>query len=502
MPNPPSPPEALPYLPVFLDVRGRKVVLVGGTEATASKARLTVRAGAAAVVVAESLSPDLAALVREGSVVWHRDPFRPDLLDGAVIVIDGSGDAALTTSVRAAAQARGIPCNVVDVPERCDFIVPAILDRAPVVVAVSTGGAAPALARTIRQRLETAIPAGYGRLARAAQACRQRVKDALPTARARQRFWDGVLTGDIADTLMALPEAAAVARIEAELARFAAAPADEGSVTLVGAGPGDPGLLTLHAAKAIETADVILHDALVPTAILGLARRETRLVPVGKRKGRPSVAQAFTNRMMAACAARGLRVVRLKAGDPFVFGRGGEEADYLRAKGIPVRVLPGITAAVGAAAEMGLPLTHRGVARSVRFVTAQCRTEAETAAMDWRALADAATTLAIYMGRDRMAEIAGRLMAAGLPGDTPMAVAENACRPEAAHHFGTAAAFAACGGEGMGSGPAILFVGDAVGAAPGWQAACAQVTVSPRAAKMARAARVASGVGVGVAASG
>ncbi len=471
MPNPPSPPEALPYLPVFLDVRGRKVVLVGGTEATASKARLTVRAGAAAMVVADSLCPDLAALVREGSVVWHRDSFRPDLLDGAVIVIDGSGDAAVTAAVRAAAQARAIPCNVVDVPEQCDFIVPAILDRSPVVVAVSTGGAAPALARTIRQRLETAIPEGYGRLARAAQACRQRVKDALPTARARQRFWDAVLTGDLADTLMALPEAEAVARIQADLARFAAAPAEEGSVTLVGAGPGDPGLLTLHAAKAIETADVILHDALVPDAILSLARRETRCVPVGKRAGRPSVAQAFTNRMMAACAARGLRVVRLKGGDPFIFGRGGEEAEYLRRKGIAVGVLPGITAAVGAAAELGLPLTHRGVARSLRLVTAQCRSAAETAAIDWRRLADPATTLAVYMGREQAGTIAAALMAAGLPPSTPAAIAAEACRPQRAHAFTTVATLGSAAASLGGDGPALLFIGDAVAAAPGFAAA-------------------------------
>lgn len=464
----------MPYFPVFMDVRARKVLLVGGTEAAASKARLLLRADAAVVVVADSLCEDLAALVRAERLSWDRRAFVPEMLDGARLVIDGAGDAALTDAVQAAAAGRNIPLNVVDVPERCNFTVPAMLDRAPVMVAISTGGTAPALARTIRQRLETAIPAGTGRLAAAAKACRQRVKDALPTARARQRFWDSVLAGEQADRLMALTEAEATARIEAELSRFAAdRTAEAGSVTLVGAGPGDPGLLTMTSVKAIGTADVILHDALVPESILSLARRETRLVPVGKRAGRPSVPQGFTNRMMAVCARRGLRVVRLKGGDPFVFGRGGEEAATLRDKGISVRVVPGITTALAAAAEMSLPLTHRGVARSLRLTTASCRTPAETAAVDWRAMADPATTLAIYMGRDQVGAIAAALTAAGLPPATPAALAENVGGPGARHVFAPVSnlAEAIAAADHDPTAPALVLIGDAVAEAPGWRSA-------------------------------
>ncbi|EKV28968.1 Siroheme synthase [Caenispirillum salinarum AK4] len=463
----------MPYFPVFMDLRGRKVLLVGGTEAAASKARLLTRAGAAVTVVADTLCEDLAAMVREDRVTWERRPFTADMVNGARLVIDGAGDAGLTDAVQAAAEARNVPLNVVDVPERCDFTVPAMLDRAPVMVAISTGGGAPALARTLRQRLETAIPAGTGRLAAAAEACRRRVKDALPTTRARQRFWDSVLTGEVADTLMGLTEAEATARIETELERFAAAgTADTGSVTLVGAGPGDPGLLTVNAVKTIGTADVILHDALVPESILSLARRETRLVPVGKRAGRPSVPQGFTNRMMATCARRGLRVVRLKGGDPFIFGRGGEEAAFLREAGIAVRIVPGITTAVAAAADLGLPLTHRGVARSLRLATASCRTPQETAAVDWRAMADPTTTLAVYMGRDQIVGIARSLIAAGLPAATPAVMAASVCRPDAARVWAPLSDLADRVMERPldTAAPALLLIGNAVAEAPGWPA--------------------------------
>jgi uroporphyrin-III C-methyltransferase / precorrin-2 dehydrogenase / sirohydrochlorin ferrochelatase len=474
MRNPPSQPEAgeaaaMPYFPIFLDLRGRKVLLVGGTEAAASKARLLARAGAAVTAVAGTLDPDLAALVRAGAVTWERRPFAPEMLEGAAIVIDGAGEPELTAAVRAAAAERNILVNVVDVPEACDFQVPAILDRSPIVVAVSTGGAAPALARVIRQRLEAAIPAGYAGLARAAQSCRGLVKERLAPGRGRQRFWDRVLAGPLADELMGMPEEAAAARIGEELARLPADPSEEpGSVTLAGAGPGDPGLLTLHAVQALESADVILHDALVPDGILGLARREARLLSVGKRAGRASVDQDLTNRMMETFARRGLRVLRLKGGDPFVFGRGGEEAAWLRERGIAVRVIPGISAAMGIAAELGLPLTHRGAARSLRLVTASCRTQAETAAMDWRSMADPGTTLAIYMGRDRIACVAEALAAAGLSPATPAVAVENGTRPGSRHRFAELRHLASTVRELDASAPVLVVIGDAVALAPGW----------------------------------
>lgn len=465
----PDPAPPMPYFPVFLDLRGRSVLLAGGGEAAASKARLLARAGAAILLVADDLSAEMLELLETGAIVRRETDFRPDLLDSAVLAIDGAGDPDLTDRIRSAAFSRNVPVNVVDVPALCDFTVPAILDRSPVVVAVSTGGGAPALARNIRQRLEAAIPAGYASLARAARHARTHVRDRLETMRDRQRFWDRVLSGPTADRLMALPEDQAVEAIEAELARFIAGGRDrDGSVMLVGAGPGDPGLLTLTAARAIGTADIILHDALVPDAILDLARRETRLVSVGKRAGCRSVPQEFTNRLMAACARRGLKVVRLKGGDPFVFGRAGEEADFLRAQGIAVQVVPGITAAMGAAAQLGLPLTHRGVARSLRIVTAHCRTSAETDAIDWRPLADPGTTLALYMGRDRLREIAESLIAAGLPATTPATLVSNATRPDMDARFASIADLASAPPLTDPTAPSLILIGDAVAEAPGW----------------------------------
>jgi uroporphyrin-III C-methyltransferase/precorrin-2 dehydrogenase/sirohydrochlorin ferrochelatase len=408
-------------------------------------------------------------LLAAGTIRRRETHFHPGLLDGVVIAIDGAGDPELTDRIRCAAFPRNVPVNVVDVPEQCDFTVPAILDRSPVVVAVSTGGGAPALARNIRQRLETAIPASYATLARAAQRVRATVRDTLPTTRDRQRFWDHILSGQVADRLMALDEPAAVDAIMDALSRYDTGTGREnaGSVTLVGAGPGDPGLLTLHATRAIGGADVILHDALVPDSILALARRETRLISVGKRAGCRSVPQEFTNRLMAACAKKGLRVVRLKGGDPFIFGRAGEEAEFLRGQGVTVSVIPGISAAIGAAAQLGLPLTHRGVARSLRLVTAHCRSAGETQAIDWAALADPTTTLAIYMGRDRLGEIADHLIAAGLPADTPSVLVANASRPDMAADYATIHDLPAVAKPGNPA-PCLILIGDAVAHAPGW----------------------------------
>ncbi|MFV3129370.1 siroheme synthase CysG [Niveispirillum sp. KHB5.9] len=468
----PDPANPMPYFPIFLDLRGRTVLLAGGGEAAASKARLLARAGADILLVAPSLCEEMAELLETGVIRRREKAFRPDLLDGAIIAIDGSGDPDLTDRIRSAAFSRNVPVNVVDVPEQCDFTVPAILDRSPVIVAVSTGGGAPALARNIRQRLEAAIPAGYAGLAKAAANARASVRDALSTTRDRQRFWDRVLSGTLAERLMAMEGDAAVTEIEAELSRFIAGGRDAGgSVILVGAGPGDPGLLTLHAARAIGSADIILHDALVPDSILSLARRETRLVSVGKRAGCRSVPQEFTNRLMAACARKGMRVVRLKGGDPFIFGRAGEEAEFLRDRGVSVTAIPGITAAMGAAAQLGLPLTHRGVARSMRVVTAHCRTSGETDAIDWVKLADPGTTLALYMGRDRLGEISASLIAAGLPPDTPAALVANACRPDAEVRFAAIKDLPNAPALTDQGAPSLILVGDAVAHAPGWAVA-------------------------------
>ncbi len=463
-----GPVAEIPYLPIFLDVRGRKVLLVGGGSAAAAKAGLLVRSRARVVVVAQSLCETLRQMVEVGDLVWDRRPFDPSMLDDAVVVFDGAGDRTLTDLLRRETRTRGILLNVVDHPAACDFIVPARLERGPITIAISTGGAAPALARAIRQQLETLLPAGYGRIARAAGRCRARVKERLPTTRARQRFWDRLLGPGSTKELCRLQEDEIVSRFEAALAEEDEPPV--GGVQLVGAGPGDPALLTVRAVNAIQTADVIFHDALVPPAILGIARREARLVSVGKRAGRASVDQALTNRMMAVAAAQGERVVRLKGGDPLIFGRGGEEAAYLRERGIPVCIVPGITAASAIGAELEVPLTLRGVARSVRYLTARCRTQEETGRIEWERLADPSTTLAVYMGRGQAGRIAKALMRAGMPATTPAVAVENGTLPGSRHRYARLADLGRAVATLDERAPVLLLIGDAVGEAPGWKA--------------------------------
>lgn len=459
--------EEIPYLPLFLDVRSRNVLLVGGGPAAAAKAELLLRCRARVLVVAERLGESLRDLAASGDVCWHGTVFESSMLDEVALVFDGAGEPELTALLRRETRARGLLLNVVDRPDDCDFIVPARLERGPITVAISTGGAAPAFARAIRQQLELAIPEGYGRIARAARRCRESVKEKLPVSRARQRFWDRVLQPSSLKELSRLGEDEILSRMEAAVAGAEERPL--GSVALVGAGPGDPELLTLKAVRAIETADVIFHDALVPAAILEIARREARLVSVGKRAGRASVDQALTNRMMAVAAQRGERVVRLKGGDPLVFGRGGEEAAYLRERGVPVSIVPGITAASGIGAELQLPLTHRGVARSVRYVTAQCRNAEETGRIDWRQLADPSTTLAVYMGRGQAGRIAAALMGAGMPGSTAAAAIENGTLSHSRHRFARLSGLGDAVAGLDASAPVLLLIGDAVAEAPGWQ---------------------------------
>lgn len=475
MPRPGTEAE-IPYLPIFLDVRERKVLLFGGGPAAAAKASLLVRSRAQVMVVAERLCEELHRLFDEGDIAWDEQTFQPSMLDDAVLVFDGADDPALTDLLVRETRARGILLNVVDRPAACDFIVPARLERGPITIAISTGGAAPALARMIRQQLEAAIPEGYGRMARAAARYRQRVKERLPGVRAGQRFWDRMFDPASAKALCRLREDEIVSRFVAALADADDTPA--GSVQLVGAGPGDPELLTVRAVRAIETADVIFHDALVPAAILQIARREARLVSVGKRAGRASVDQALTNRMMTVAAEQGERVVRLKGGDPLIFGRGGEEAAYLRERGIPVSIVPGITAASAIGAELELPLTYRGVARSVRFVTAQCRTPEETGRIEWERLVDPSTTLAVYMGRDQAGQIAEALMRAGMPATTPATAVENGTCPGSRHRFVQLADLGSSVAALDGRAPVLLLIGDAVGEAPGWQAACGTNDIS------------------------
>jgi uroporphyrin-III C-methyltransferase / precorrin-2 dehydrogenase / sirohydrochlorin ferrochelatase len=409
------------YLPLFATLEGRPCLVVGGGEVALRKVRLLLRAGATVTVNAPSLHPELADWCAAGRIIHLAVPFRAEILEGQWLAIAATGQPAVNREVRSAGDARRVLVNCVDDPEASSFIFPAIVDRSPLVVAISSGGAAPVLARRLRQWLETVLPPALGGLARLAGSLREKVKRRLPAA-ARRGFWEAQFTGHFAREALAGDESAARRAFHLALEGHARDPAAPGRISLVGAGPGDPSLLTLKALQRLGEADVVLHDRLVSAGVLELARRDAERIPVGKHTG-GGCRQQDIEALMIAHARAGRRVVRLKGGDPFVFGRGGEELAAACAAGLPCEVVPGITAALGCAAATGLPLTLRRVARAVTLVTAQGGDELD--ALDWPGLGAAGHTLVIYMGVGRAAAIRERLIAHGRAPHTPVAVIED-----------------------------------------------------------------------------
>jgi uroporphyrin-III C-methyltransferase/precorrin-2 dehydrogenase/sirohydrochlorin ferrochelatase len=445
------------YLPLFLDLHGRRAVVVGGGVIAGRKVDLVAAAGPRILLVAPTLSEALAARLARGEVEHAAAGFEPAQLDGAAFVVAATDDRAVNAAVAAAARARGIPVNVVDDLELSDAILPAIVDRSPLVVAISTAGTAPVLARFLRERIEAVVDDSVGRLAAFLAGWRGRIKAAAADLRERRRLYDWILHGPVAQRLRSRDEAGAAALLERRLGEGDLA-CSGGRVTVVGAGPGDPGLLTLNALRALQAADVVLHDRLVSPEILALARREAELIEVGKSASGHSVAQARIHELMAEHVALGRHVVRLKGGDPFIFGRGGEELQFLRELGISFEVVPGVTAALACAAYAGIPLTHREHARSVRFVTAHCRESID--AVDWRGLARSDETLAVYMGAGTLPRLAAELVRHGRPACTPAAIVENGTRAEQRVLLGDLATLPALAeAEGIGS-PALIIVGE------------------------------------------
>lgn len=456
----PMPPEAPAPFPVFLDLAGAVALIVGGGEAAAAKARLLLPTGAVLRVVDPAPEAALEDLAAEGALTLARRTFAAGDLDGVRLCYVALEDADAAAAVVAEARARGVLVNAVDRPALCDFATPAVLRRGPVAIAIGTRGLAPALARDLRARIEAAIPFAFGALASFCARWRDAVTQALPQREPRRRLWDAVLDGEEAHAILAHGDMAqADAAMQRRLAGGAAPAA--GRATLVGAGPGDPDLLTLKALRALTRADVVLYDKLVDPRVLDLARRDARRIDVGKRCGRHSMNQAAINALLVREVRAGAHVVRLKGGDPFVFGRGGEELEALRAAGAAVEVIPGITAALAAAARLGLPLTHRGVARSLHLITAH-GAEEELPAQDWRALAESGGTLAVYMGTRTLPRVAAALIAAGMAPETPAIAVESASLPGErripATLGGIAAAVTAAGVDG----PTLVLIGAVV----------------------------------------
>lgn len=442
--------------PLFADLADRPVLVVGGGAVAERKAAALVEAGARVTVGSPALSPLLAQWTQAGRIVHIAGPFEAHWLDHVWLVIAATDDEALHQRIAELAAARRLFCNVVDDAARCSFHVPAVIDRAPITIAISSGGDAPMFARLLRERLETLLDHSLGALATLASALRKRIRLRHPEPAARRRFYEQLFAGPVADLVRRGRTAAAQAAAERLLATADEMPS--GSVVLVGAGPGDPGLLTLRALRAMNEADVILHDRLVSAEVLALARRDAERIEVAKEAGHHHTTQDGIHALMLEHAQAGRRVVRLKGGDPFVFGRGGEELEFLHAHGIPYEVVPGITAAVACAAYAGIPLTHRDHAQSVRLLTAHCKASHDT--LDWPALARERQTLAVYMGVSQLETFQQRLIAHGRAASTPFALVENGSRSHQRVITGTLGQLARRATEQAVQSPALLILGE------------------------------------------
>jgi len=446
------------YFPAFHDLSTRPSLVVGGGEAAARKLRLLLKAGARPVVVAPRVGAEIAALAQAGSLTWHARAFAPADIAGCTLVIAATGLAEVDAAVSAAAQAAGLPVNVVDRPELSSFITPAIIDRDPLVIGISSGADAPILARQLRARLESLLPANLGRLARFAGAFRGAVAAQIGDGVQRRRFWERFFAGPVADKVLAGDEVGAREAMLGLINGRAVRQRDEGSVAIVGAGPGDPDLMTFKALRRLQEADVVLYDKLVGPEIVDYARRDALRVYVGKSKADHAMSQDAINALMAEHALAGRRVVRLKGGDPFIFGRGGEELDYLQRRGIAVEVVPGVTAAAGCAAAAGIPLTLRGTALAVTFITGHARDGEPD--LDWASLAAGKQTLAVYMGVSTAGTVARRLIEHGLAAGTPVAVIENGTRPEQRVVTGRLEELDSRLRDAGISGPALIIIGE------------------------------------------
>ncbi len=443
--------------PAFLELCGRPCLLVGAGSVAFRKARLLLDAGADLTVVAPELGSDMAALAGAGKLRHERRAFRASDVSGHWLVVTATGQRDVDRQVFAAATAARVFCNSVDDLANSSYITPAIVDRAPVTVAISSAGAAPVLARRLRAQIEALLPARLGALARLAARYRQRVRERISSLPARRRFWEAVFDGPIASAVFAGHRATAEAALTERIECAATAPGDDGEVWLVGAGPGDPDLLTLRGLQILQAADVIVHDRLVSDGVLALARRDAELIAVGKRPGCAGKRQEDINRLLVSLVRSGKRVCRLKGGDPFIFGRGGEEVEVLAGAGLRCSVVPGITAAAGCAAYAGIPLTHRDAAQSVVFLTAHGKQSIDR--LDWPSLARDRQTLAIYMGVRRFGEIMEQLLLHGRSKDTPIVIVENGTLPRQRVLYGTLGQLPMLARAHAVTSPALLFIG-------------------------------------------
>lgn len=443
--------------PLFADLRGRTVLVVGGGTVAARKIAALIEAGARVRVGAPRLIASLASLAAADAIEHVRGSFCSSWLEGAWLAIAATEQETVNRRVADAANERRIWVNIVDDAAISSFHVPARIRRGPLQVAISSGGGAPMLARQLRERLEAQLDPSSGAMAELLAESRPRIRSRFPQLVERRRFLEALLTGRVAMLLRQGKRAEAASALDNAL-QAQSETATRGSVALVGAGPGDPGLLTLRALRLLNQADVILHDRLVSPQVLEMARRDAQFIETGKQSGAHHTTQEQIHQLMLEHATAGRNVVRLKGGDPFVFGRGGEELEFLRAHYIAFEVVPGITAALACAAYAGVPLTHRKYAQSVRLVSAHCTESLDM--LDWRLLAQERQTLAVYMAVAGLDSLQQKLLAFGRDPSTPFALVENGSRPEQRVIVGTLVELAARARAESVCSPALLILGE------------------------------------------
>ncbi len=411
------------YFPIFLKLTDRDCLVVGGGEVASRKVNQLRKAGACITVVAPEICEPLQRLVEQEAITHLAEKYDSSHLNSKQIVVAATSDNQVNQEISQQAQAKCIPVNVVDDPALCSFIVPSTIDRHPVQIAISTGGASPVLARLLRSRLETFIPSGFGRLGALMRDFREQVKQKFPSIDERRRFWERILNGPITEMFLAGQDKAGLDALQNELEQEIPSYESKGEVYLVGGGPGDPDLLTFRALRLIQQAEVVIYDRLVSKDIVDLARRDADFIYVGKKRDQHTVPQEEINDLLVKYALEGKRVLRLKGGDPFIFGRGGEEIEQLSEAGVSFQIVPGITAAAACASYAGIPLTHRDYAQSCIFVTGHMKDGDLN--LNWPSLVQPNQTLAIYMGVAAAESLCNKLIEHGMSSSTPVALVER-----------------------------------------------------------------------------
>ena len=447
------------YLPLFFDLKQRDVLLVGGGDVALRKARLLSRAGARLTVVSHAIDPELAELLEQHQGEAILGDYHADLLQGKTLVLAATDDEPLNERVHHDAVAVNVPVNVVDNPPLCTFIFPAIVDRSPIVIGISSGGQSPVLARILRSKLESQIPVSFSRLGQLVGRLRDQVKARFSSVNERRVFWEKVLNGQVAEKVFAGRDAEAEALLLEQI-KEGSAENHTGEVYLVGAGPGDPDLLTFKALRLMQQADVVLYDRLVSDEVLELCRRDADMIYVGKKRDNHAVPQHDINQLLIDHAKAGRRVVRLKGGDPFIFGRGGEELEQLKAAGIPFQVVPGITAASACSTYGGIPLTHRNYAQSVKFVTGQLKNR--TTDLNFAEMITPNQTIVFYMGLHTLELLVQGLIQHGKPANTLIAIVSQGTSTEQRVITGTLDTIVELQHQAQLEAPAIIIVGEVV----------------------------------------